>query len=187
MVHIFLTGNIQVGKSTIIQRWIAAHPGWRAGGFRTIAGPQEPDGCDSVHIIPAVGDAPLTVDNRVLLRGGGVQNHGRRVRPFLHVFDAVGTALLEQGSNCDLILMDEIGIQEDGAARFHQAVLTCLDGTIPILGVVRDLPGELTNAVRGHPNTKLLTVTEKNREQVFWRLLDWPDSSGKGGLEFGML
>lgn len=175
VTHIFLTGDTQVGKSTIIRRWIAAHPTFRIGGFRTVAGPREPDGCDSIHIIPAAGKTPLTADNRVLRRGGDVWSHGRRVQPFLPVFDTVGAALLADPAAYDLILMDEVGIQEDGAEQFRRAVLACLDGEIPILGVVRDLPGTLTNAVRRHPNTRLVTVTVQNRTQLLPQLLAWPD------------
>ena len=171
-MNIFLTGEIQVGKSTIIRRWLEAHPGLRVGGFRTVAGPREPDGCDSIHIVPGTGSAALTDANRVLRRGGDILSHGRRVQPFLAVFDTVGTALLEQCGNCDLLLMDEIGIQEDGADRFRRAVLACLDGPVPILGVVRNLPGRLTDAVRGHPKTRILVVTEENRKYVRRELLD---------------
>ncbi len=35
MKHIFLTGEIQVGKSTLIQTYLAAHPQWKVGRFLT--------------------------------------------------------------------------------------------------------------------------------------------------------
>ena len=51
MTHLLLTGEVQVGKSTLIRRLLEAHPGWRVGGFQTVtrwAGRQ-----GSVHMIPA--------------------------------------------------------------------------------------------------------------------------------------
>ena len=170
-MHIFLTGEIQVGKSTIIRKWLEAHPELKTGGFRTVAGPKNSDGSDSVHIIPAVGETPLTAENCVLQRGAWAPN--RKFSVSLEVFDTIGVSLLERTEDCDLILMDEVGVQEDGAQKFSQAVLNCLDGDIPILGVVRDKPGMLTNAVRGHEKTELIVVTVENRQKVLERLLEW--------------
>lgn len=164
--NLFLTGEIQVGKSTILRRLLAARPHLSLGGFRTVAGPRAPDGGDSVHIIPAAGGTPLTMENRVIRRGSG-----RAAEAFPAVFDQVGAPLLEDSRGCGLILMDEVGRLEDGAARFRRAVLACLDGDAPVWGVVRNLPGALTDAVRAHPRTRLVTVTAENRERVLAELL----------------
>ena len=175
-MHIFLTGEIQVGKSTLINRWLAVHPELGTGGFRTLAGPTAEDGSDSVHIVPAADDPAFTEENRVLLRN---RRLAQRVRHrFPHTFNTVGVSLLTGTRDCDVILMDEIGIQEDDAEQFQQAVLDCLDGDVPVLGVVRSLPGILTDAVRSHPKVRVVEVTPDNRSQVFDLLMEWRGAEG---------
>ena len=52
-MHIFLTGDVQVGKSTIIRKTLLALQLQAIGGFRSISVPDLPDGAMSVYLIPA--------------------------------------------------------------------------------------------------------------------------------------
>lgn len=167
-MHIFLTGEVQVGKSTILRRWLSEHPGLCTGGFRTVA-------CDlgggkesSVHIVPASVDAALTKENRIMLRSG--TRPDIRICSYPEVFDTVGTELLKVPANCDLILMDEIGIAENAAVRFHQAVLACLGKKLPVMGVVQRRHGVLPDLIRAHPGVTVIEVTVQNRENVLRQL-----------------
>lgn len=168
-MHIFLTGEVQVGKSTIIRRWLQAHPQLRVGGFRTVPGAKGKNGEDTVHIIPAAGNPALTAENRIMFRQGRWPQ--RKLEFFPQVFDRVGVSLLREGGEKDILIMDEIGFTEDNAALFQQAVLEKLEGDMPILGVVRALPGVLADAVRAHPKSRIIAVTQENREEVLKRLL----------------
>lgn len=170
-MNIFLTGDIQVGKSTLIRRILEARPGLRVGGFRTVPGPVKGDGLSDVYIVPAAGSAPLTDGDRVVSRW--LDEGSRRIMARPDVFDRLGCKLLEHRDNCDLLIMDEIGVQEAEAIRFQQAVLHSLDGNTPVLGVVRSKKGILTDAVRSHPKTKLVTVTVENRDELLKDLLEW--------------
>lgn len=166
-MHIFLTGGVQVGKSTIIRRWLQAHPQLRVGGFRTVPGAPGKDGEDTVHIIPAAGNAVLTTENRIMARQGKWPHRRRELFP--QVFDSAGVALLRDSGETDILIMDEIGFTEDDALLFQRAVLEKLEGDVPVLGVVRSLPGVLADAVRAHPKSKIVEVTRENREGV----LEW--------------
>lgn len=168
-MHIFLTGEVQVGKSTIIRRWLEAHPHLRVGGFRTVPGVTGENGEDTVHIVPAAGTPALTDENRIMFRQGEWPHRRREFFP--QVFDCVGVALLQDNKDTDILIMDEIGFTEDNAALFQQAVLEKLEGDMPILGVVRALPGVLADAVRAHPKSRIIAVTQENREEVLKRLL----------------
>ena len=168
-MHIFLTGDIRVGKSTIIRRWLEANPGLRLGGFRTVWLKAKGAEDNSFHIVPAGREVPLTDENRTGLRRGKFPD--REAVDYPEVFDTVGVALLENSGDCDLILMDEIGVSEERAELFHRAVISCLDGDIPVLGVVKDKPGKLTDAVRQHCMTEIITVTPENRDEVYKRLV----------------
>lgn len=166
-MHIFLTGEVQVGKSTIIRRWLQAHPQLRVGGFRTVPGAKGKNGEDTVHIIPAAGNPALTAENRIMFRQGRWPQ--RKLEFFPQVFDRVGVSLLREGGEKDILIMDEIGFSENNAVLFHQAVLEKLEGEVPILGVVRALPGALPEAVRAHEKSRVIAVTRENRETV----LEW--------------
>lgn len=63
MKNIFLTGEIQVGKSTAINRALAA-AGPRVEGFRTLGGLWDENGGSYVHMIPADGTEPISAENR---------------------------------------------------------------------------------------------------------------------------
>jgi nucleoside-triphosphatase len=165
-VHIFLTGAVQVGKSTAIRRFLENHPELKIGGFRTEAAT---DG-QSVHLLPYVGGA-LGEDNRIMRRRGKFPN--REVTVFPQVFDRLGAELLQQSRDCDIILMDEIGFAENEALNFHAAVMETLSGNVPVLGVLRGRPTVLGDKVRQRENVRIITVTEENRDEIPKELEQW--------------
>lgn len=167
--NFFLTGNIQVGKSTILRKWIATRPEWKVGGFRTIGGARNADGSDTVHIVPATRDVELTDENRVMMRGAGFPH--KTVCGFREVFDSAGGALLRESADCDVILMDEVGVQENDAQGFFDEVMRCLDSDIPVIGVCQNRQGVLTDAVRGRQDVELIWVSVENREDVLEDLM----------------
>ena len=70
-MHIFLTGDVQVGKSTIIRKTLLALQLQAIGGFRSISVPDLPDGAISVYLIPAGDEHPMMGNwNRVGIRKG---------------------------------------------------------------------------------------------------------------------
>ena len=162
--HIFLTGDIQIGKSTILMRYLAAHSNLRVGGFRTVWKNRWGDGCSTFHIISATENQPLTESNCVGLRKG--QWPERVCEDYSEIYDTTGVELLKNGGPYDLYLMDEIGPGENNAVRFQEAVMALLDGDTPIIGVVRDKPGVLPDRVRSHPKVKVITVTLENRDEI---------------------
>lgn len=170
MKNIFLTGEIQVGKSTAINRALAAVKP-KVEGFRTLGGPRDKDGGSYVHMIPADGTEPIGTGNRIFYRRfNGGQPH---FQVFEDVFETRGPALLQPSPACELLLMDEIGIREAACTRFHDAILQALEGEIPVLGVVQIRPGGFLDEIRNHPSVELITVNVENREQVYQMLAEW--------------
>ncbi len=150
--HIFLTGEVQVGKSTAISRALGILK-VVPGGFRTYGMNYQEDGSSDVYIFPAVAKPEQRY--RVAHRSPA----GISVYP--EVFDEFGTYYLRQPAN--LILMDELGYMEAAAEKFQQAVLETLDGDVPVLGVVRNRKTPFLDAVRAREDVLVLTVTESNR------------------------
>ena len=163
-MHIFLTGEIQVGKSTLIRKTLAALPALRLTGFRTVTVSDIPGALGSVYILGAAEAPPRDrPDRRVMLRYG----LGRGAERFPEVFETAGLSLLEGAETGELILMDEIGKAEEAAPRFCARVRELLDGPTPILGVLRqEAQSPLRQFIRRHPAVEIITVTRENRDEL---------------------
>ena len=163
-MHVFLTGQVQVGKTTLLRRALACFPTLRLAGFRTETAADLPDALGSVYIVPATEQPPqYTPERRIAIRLG----FGRGVVPYPETFDTQGVTFLRDAEEADLILMDEIGFLEADASRFSGRIMDLLDGGTPVFGVVRasrDTP--LLRFVRTHPKVHLIEVTEENRERL---------------------
>ena len=163
-MHVFLTGDIQVGKSTLASKVLAAMGDVRLGGFRTVTVDDRPDAFGSLYIVPAAEKEPICGDeNCVGIRRG----HGKGTEGFPEVFDRAGTVALADAEDYDLILMDEIGKLESESPAFLGRIAALLDGDVPILGVLRKegkTPQQML--VRSHPKVRLIEVTAENRDAL---------------------
>ena len=163
-MHFFLTGARQAGKSTAIAKALAG-TGIVPGGFVTVfARDAEPR---TLLLLPP--DAPRTFDAcRVVARFAD-----GRMRADADRFDSLGTECLRNAERAPLILMDECGFLESDALRFRRAVLSALDGEVPVLGVVREGAGGWTERIRAHPKVMLRTLTPENRDEIADSVLQW--------------
>lgn len=168
-MHIFLTGEIQVGKSTIIRR-VLDRLEVDAGGFLT-----EFDGDRSIWpkrlYMRAVSAKPFGRDSRLAV----LMRENEKPQVYLDTFEEFGVRLLREAvKQAPLIVMDECGRLEGEAALFQRTVLETLDLPIPILGVVRQLPkASWLDKIKAHPSVTLITVTRENRDG----LQDWLQDS----------
>ena len=150
-VHVFLTGPVQVGKSTTIARFLARR-NIAPGGFQTR---WTPEGVLELRLLES-GDVFAAAR-----RGAG------RVQADPAAFDAAGRRLLELGAGAPLLLMDELGFLEGDAADFRRAVWTLLDAGTPVLGVLRDHPANgFRPGLEHRSDTAILTVSEANRAEI---------------------
>jgi len=171
MTHIFLTGERQLGKSTLLRRVLAGLPALRLGGFRTVTAAEADGASGPVYLVPAAQEPPqYGDDNRVAIRLG----RGRGAVGYPEAFDRAGTAALRDAEKADLIVMDEIGFLEAEALRFRARIGELLDGDTPILGVVRQR-GESAQqqAIRTHPKVRIIEVTKDNRDSLCPEILDF--------------
>ena len=161
MRHVFLTGEIQVGKSTVIRKTLSLL-NLPYGGFRTYFGPDR-----------ASPDRDLYMTGAALPQSFKEQNvvarfrDGRLREVFAERFDALGARCLSEARrDAKLIVMDECGILERDALLFQAAVLDALEGGLPVFGVVRLAASGWVEAIRRHSNVTLVTVDEKNRDML---------------------
>ncbi len=181
--HIFLTGEKQVGKSTLVSSVLATTK-LRYKGLRSISVFDE-NNDRNVYIIPAnKGKAPInsptqetpadTADHQgnplsqetPALVGICSNHHIVAKKP--EVFDSIGCRLLEPGKDTQLIVIDEIGNMESNARLYSVKVMSLLERTdIRVLGVVQKMARtELAETIRNHPNVRIIEVDEGNREEL---------------------
>jgi nucleoside-triphosphatase len=161
MTHIFLTGDIQIGKSTVIRKTLLLLKP-RFGGFCTCFGPDRanPNRCLFMH---DAASQPVYDEQHIVARF----REGRAPEVYPGRFDALGTYYMSKaGEKSTLIIMDECGGLERDALAFHNAVLSALDGDVPILGVLKANSAGWTDKIRRHPGVKLITVDRGNRDML---------------------
>lgn len=160
MKSILLTGDVQVGKSTIINQVIKEFPG-SVCGFRTVLD----EGSVRRFYISPVGDNCSDKHEKKYV---GVMGHNNRMKPIPSTFESIGVDILKKclASSPDLIIMDELGIFENKAPLFQQAVIHCFNSHIPILGVLKDKSSPFLDSFRSRNDLEIITVTRENRDEV---------------------
>ena len=163
-MHVFLTGAIRTGKSTIIERFISLG-GFAAGGFRTS---WQPDGTggENLLLLPFASGQTDGTDNRAAHRTQ------KDLTVYPEIFDRLGPLLLADNEKYPLTVMDELGFMESRSPLFQAAVMRCLDSPAHVLGVIRARPTPFLDQIRNRPGTVLLTVGPDNHEKVLKRLTE---------------
>ena len=158
--HIFLTGEKQVGKSTLVSAVLAATK-LKYSGLRSISDFDE-NNDRNVYLIPASKDSAET---QALV---GVCSHHHITQRHPEVFDDVGCRLLDFRPGTELVVIDEIGNMECDAIRYSERILSLLDRTdLRILGVLQKMARtDLAAAIRQHPNVRMIEVTPENRDNL---------------------
>ena len=153
--HIFLTGEIQTGKSTAISKAVELL-GITPGGFRTKGTHNQADGSSDVMLYPA---EKTPEDGRIIAHRSPA---GKTIFP--ETFNTFGPLYLKRPA--ELILMDELGYMESSAEEFQKAVFETLDGKIPVLGVLRNKNTPFLDAIRRRDDIIIITITKQNRNFI---------------------
>lgn len=168
MKHLFITGKIQTGKSTTINRALEDRK-LILGGYRTVSSLRDRDYDSYVHMLRADCYEQLAPHNRALYRQvvyGHTHFHINN-----RIYEEKGSSLLRNlPEGCQLILLDEIGKREKFCKNFRLALWDALDGDVPILGVVQIRPDGFLDKIRKHPNVELIELTTENREEVLEKI-----------------
>ena len=169
MQKILLTGEIQVGKSTIINR-VCADLGNVVKGFHTIAIRKDSTEIDSLYILPYIINVPSCDDKPIAIRNMKL----REKKAFPEIFDKHGVKILNEAKtnpNTKLLIMDELGFFENDAILFQNEIISCLSGDIPVLGVIKPKRTDFLDKIRSLPDVKIIEVTEENRDKIYEEVL----------------
>lgn len=165
--HIFLTGEKQVGKSTLWNKSLQ-RAGIAPGGFQTLE--YLVNGSFRGYRLHGLGSVPEQFGNDVPV--------SVFLRKKLHLavsesFDIFGAELLRLAlEDGGYILMDELGIFERDAAVFRQAVVNCLNGDCHVLGVLQKADDPFLKEILNRPDVLVFTVTRENRDALVQPLLE---------------
>ena len=166
---IFLTGERDVGKSTIIERFVRELD-FVPAGFNTVPGGASADGStDHIYIIPfgrpleELPNTPPVAVRRKIEMG---------YDSYPEIFDSLGLEILKSSKGSRLIVMDELGFMEAKALEFQREVFACLDSDEPVIGVIKPMHTPFLDKIRAHDAVQTIEVTIENREQVLESLLN---------------
>lgn len=165
--HLFLTGDKQVGKSTLLRRLIEARR-LDCAGFETRAfflnGERRGFTLHGRVVMP-----PYQNDCICCARIGE-----RKSVPVLPVFEDSGVLILQRSlaSPSPYILMDELGKLEREADGFVAQIETCLDSNKRVLGVLQKCSSAHVARIAQRKDVTVLTVTPENRDALFETLLN---------------
>lgn len=160
-MHVFLTGEIQVGKSTVINKTLNLL-NINYGGFKTYFG-ENRHSSDKILYMNSAAEPKAFDEKNVIAKF----QEGRMPVADVLKFNTYGSELIRDAKKkADLILMDECGSLEFKALEFQREVIDALNGYKPVFGVVKLSSKGWTDAIRNHSNVKLITVTKENRDYL---------------------
>lgn len=156
--NFFLTGEKGIGKSTIINAVIDSFTG-KFGGFKTVRKYND-DGRISFHFLNVANDETPNNDNLLFYR-----SENKNKDDITNKFNNFSTAL-DDFENFDIIIMDEIGPNEENASIFKEKILNVLDSDKLVLGVLQKADSRFLDSIKNRIDTKVYTVTEENRQEI---------------------
>ncbi len=162
-----LTGRPGTGKTSLIKTVVAGLSG-KAGGFYTEEIREQGR---------RLGFKLVTLDGQEATLAHANFHSRYRVSRYgvdVESLDRVGVAALKRAaSECDLVVVDEIGKMELFSADFRETVLQIIAGGKRVLGAIMLSPDPWADAVKRQPQVKLVEVTRTNRQQVMGDARNW--------------
>lgn len=162
-MKILLCGDINSGKTTLIQRLLAdmsAAP----RGYITVRMP-EVDGVSNVYLYD-IANPPERVEDAAVIMAisdAGTEKYPERL-------DTLGVRYLTDIPAGSVVVLDEIGSLETASPEFQKAVMRILSGDYTVLAAVKAANTDFLRAVRRHPDCELYIITPDNRDALYAQL-----------------
>lgn len=164
--HLFLTGDKQVGKSTLLRKLIALKH-LECSGFETRA--FDLHGERRGFTLHGRVDMPPYENDCICC----ARIEEKRSVPVLPVFDENGSKILRisRSDSAPFILMDELGRLERQADAFIHEIYACLDSEKRVLGVLQKCGSAHVEAISRRDDVTVITVTPENRDTLLAQLI----------------
>ncbi len=164
-MKILLCGDVNSGKSTLIER-LLADIGEPPRGYITVRMPEDAGGRSYVYLYDIARPPEHIEDAQVIM----AFENGKLTEKHPELMSLTAAPMLEGIPEGSLVVLDEIGTLEDGEERFKAAVLRILSGNYRILAAVKAKNTDFLRAVRSHPGCELYIVTPENRDELYMQL-----------------
>ncbi len=197
MKHIFLTGEKNCGKTTLLTQALAE---FRVSGFSSkILPPNEirlfraslwfgsnsvfakngvnfsKDHASNATLIPACVEAFFEKSEENLAGVCGVRDS------FTQAFERLGVEILQEAwrgrGEFEVVAMDEVGFLEARSPSFQEEILRLLAQNAsvkPVLGVVKkEASTPFLQRIHTHENVELISVEKQNAQEVLRYIKSW--------------
>ncbi len=173
--NILLTGEIQVGKSTIINKIIEKYfKDKTVSGFKTL--PFYEDGEKQGYYIENQLEKGVSSSGDNIV--GRVIKEEQRCFGIKETFEKMGVSILESAlnSNSELILIDELGFFENDAECFKSKIKEVIESDMRTIGVLKKKDTEFLNFIKSRADVMIIEVDKVNREGIeeiikeYWKL-----------------
>lgn len=163
--HIFLTGEKQIGKSTLLKRLIA-ESGRSFKGFQTR--PYWLEGVKKGYYMHSM----LPMDNFENDNPISVNLSKDMVIPVLETFNTLGVRIVTDAlSHPGIMVMDEIGRLEAKSTDFKKAIIASLNAEKQVVGVLQKTHSSFIDQIKARDDVVVIEITKENRDHVYESLL----------------
>ncbi|MCK5130051.1 MAG: hypothetical protein KAQ68_09370 [Clostridiales bacterium] len=161
IMNVLLIGEINCGKSTIINAFLAEFEG-SIVGYKTIREKTQLDDFFGIYLLDINNlDQKLNSDNKV-----GDCFEDKTLFCHKDVFERLGIKALKNHENTNLVIMDELGVLESKCNLFQSQVHQCLDSKVNVLGVIKPRNSPFLDSIRSRPDVKIIEVSKANNTEV---------------------
>ncbi|MBK5240274.1 nucleoside-triphosphatase [Clostridium sp.] len=166
--NIFLTGEVHIGKSTAINKFIETYipSAISISGFKTK--PCYENGFLCGYYIESQIQSMICNISENLVGINADTYKGKRCYGIPEVFDCKGVEILRESLRIpkSFIIMDELGFFERDAMRFRAQVHKALDSKHKVLGVLKEKTNDFLSSIESRPDVKVIRVTLENRDNI---------------------
>lgn len=164
MKNIFLTGEVGIGKTTVLRKVINRTDGFYGGylGYSVIE-----DGFKDIRI-----NSLVNLSTKYKLARIDRKKH-KPLYVNREIFDDyLSYEIIQSLRNRDILVFDELGRFEENSDKFKSAVHRALDSDKLVLGVLKKHDGDFINSIKNRKDVIVIEVTEENRDDLYLRLLE---------------
>lgn len=173
--NILLTGEIKVGKSTIINKIIDKYFKYKVvAGFKTL--PFFKNEKVAGYFIQDQLKKNQVANTRNIV--GRISEKEQRYFGVNEVFEIEGVNILNKtlNSTVDLILIDELGFFENNAENFKSKIIDILENEKRVIGVLKKKNTKFLNSIKSRSDIIVIEVDRENRDYIeekiknYWKL-----------------
>ena len=167
-MKILLCGDINSGKSTLIQK-LVSDIGKAPRGYITVRMPEDASGVSHVYLYD-ISSPPERIEDAIEDAIVIMEIRGDKFDRRPEYMSSVAAPILEGIPEGSLVVLDELGTLEEHEERFKKAVMRILSGPYDVLASVKAQNTDFLRDIRRHPDCELYIITPENRNTLYAQL-----------------